>query len=161
LPPDPGVHDSYWDRWTALGFHRSFRGESAEVYNLSQLICESERAEVVARALGTIGGLAIRGWCLTLPTSTKELMKRWRREGDSVATFVEECTEEIVDADSARQWTKSSELFRRYRDFCADSEFKPVSSTNFGKRIKSLGIDHITSDGMRYARRLRAAGRSM
>ena len=156
LPPAPGVDPSYWDRWSVLEFRVSFRGTKNEVRGLADQL-RREHPGIVARALETLGELRARGWTLTEPTSSSALMQRWRREGDSVAAFVEESTERVPSESPASHWSTVQPLFERYVSFCRSSGFSPVNVTNFGKRLRSIGVSYERSNGSRYALRFRGA----
>lgn len=160
LPPAPGVHEAFWDRWTVLGFDRVFRGESGEIKNLAGEIIAHELPGVIARAIKALRGVIDRGWAYTVPKSTTGLMAEWRREGDNVAAFLDECTVPIAEVTATVSWPRSSDIYSAYREFCQSNGFRPLSHTNFSRRLQGHGIPIHRSNGSRLGLRLHSDWRA-
>jgi phage/plasmid-associated DNA primase len=83
----------------------------------------------------------------TQPPSSQLALAAWRGEADAVAIWVTTaCTQ---DTDRA-EWWKASALFERFIDWVRKNHFTPCSSKTFGARLRELGVESKTSNGVHY-----------
>jgi putative DNA primase/helicase len=73
---------------------------------------------------------------LNAPSSVKDATGSFRSESDTVGQFVESACQRKQGAR-----TLSSDLFKGYREWCANSSCEPVSSSQFGKSMTRLGFE--------------------
>lgn len=160
LPPAPGVSEAFWDRFVAMEFNRIFRGTSKEQMGLAERILETELPGVVAWALGGVQRLVrYQGLEYTIPSSAAALLKRWRRVGNSVTAFFEDCTIPFAEA-VVSKWPRPSELYPEYVEFCSRIGAKPAGLDKFSLRAKAAGIEKGRSNGPRLRCRLRVGLRT-
>lgn len=97
-----------------------------------------ELAGIFNLALNGLRRVLKRGGLSRVKTM-EESKAAYRRDGDTVATFAEEC----VKSESTR--TPSDQLYSAYRNLCFQSGMKPLSKQNFARRLKiemtKRGID--------------------
>lgn len=66
------------------------------------------------------------------PSSSVALKAQWRMESDQVQVFLASCVME--------GWTSAIDLYSQYRGWAIQHGHSPLSSTRFGRRLKSLKV---------------------
>lgn len=90
------------------------------------------------------GCLEWQGSGLAKPDIVKAATTQYQREEDVVGRFIDECCE--VEEGASVQ---AGKLFDAYMNWCKSNNHKPLSSTNFGKRIGDR-FEKKKSNGMLY-----------
>ncbi len=145
-PSVPGAHASFWDRWLCMQIDRRIRGTDMEERELATRIIAEDLPGIVAWALEGAERLLAQDR-FTQPPSSQLALAAWRGEADAVAIWVTTaCTQ---DTDRA-EWWKASALFERFIDWVRKNHFTPCSSKTFGARLRELGVESKTSNGVHY-----------
>jgi putative DNA primase/helicase len=134
LPAHGDQSEGFWRRIVLLQFNNTF-DENADTTQreLWKEIVDSELPHIVHSGIqGALRLLKNEGY--TIPPSSNEIKRRWRKETDSVAAFVRECCE-VVDEPAA----PTSELYFIYNSWCRQSGRRIVAKNTFGERLKKLG----------------------
>ena len=152
LPPVPGAHDSFWDRWMILELTRQFRGTAGEVKDLGKNIAQHERAGIVRWALeGARQVFEQDGY--SVPESSRALLAQWGHEADSVARFAHHELEPLPASAPHSHGLTDEELFadpvRGYMSWCARKNLKSCSEPEFARRIKNAGLGKKQKSGSR------------
>ena len=153
LPPAPRCGDAYWDRWTIIGFHRTFRDTPVEEKNLAETIIKRELPQIASWATVGATRLLEQDGRYTEPESTKVLKRRWMREADTVALFFEECTSPVRDTVASR-WPTKTQVYSLYSEWAKANGFKPCGGKEFRKRAEGIDVEVRPSNGVRYGCRL-------
>jgi P4 family phage/plasmid primase-like protien len=145
-PSVPGAHASFWDRWLCMQLDRTIRGTDDEELELADRIVSEDLPGLIAWALQ--GARRLLGQDrYTIPESSAMAMAAWRGEADAVAVWVSTaCSRE----GALCQWSKASWLFERFIDWSRKNHFAPCSSKTFGARLRELGVESKTSNGVHY-----------
>ena len=142
LPPVTDHSDGFWRRWLALDFPRRFRETDAD-YD----------PEILAKVMVELPGIACWVVAGAAPLIARKryaelaasdaVLDEWRCDSNSVAMFASERLDK--DADGR---LPSTDLYRAYVAWCLESGFKPVNTTNFGKRLTSVGYEKRKTGGI-------------
>jgi len=132
LPSVPGAHAAFWDRFIVLDFDKSVRGTDAQVEQLAKKILAAERAALVRWCID--GALrALERGRYDIPASVDVLLREWAGEADGVSSWVGELTRPGED-----EWTDSSLLYERYREWATKTGQHPVSQKVFSRRLRHI-----------------------
>ena len=132
----PGVRDmtaGFWRRWIVLTFDRQFE-ESEMERGLAGRIISTELAQIASWAVEGASELAARGHFVS-PKSSEEAVRLWRQQADQVASFLDQRCK--VD-DTYEEY--ASTLYQSYSEWAGSNGHRRMSSVNFGKRLKALGV---------------------
>jgi putative DNA primase/helicase len=146
-PPTADNSDAFFDRWLILPFDRRYRGTEHEDRDLTaKLTAPGELSGLLNKALDGLDRLRAQGG-FTRAASSERAGKRFRIESDSAAGFCEECCEVRQDARVAKP-----ELFKAYREWCAENNRLPLASVRFSRRLRELHkhLDEVASGGTDY-----------
>lgn len=150
LPPVRDTSAGQWRRLSILTFPNVFSGDSREIDHSSKLM--GELGALAAWAIEAAARLIRRG-AYALPKSSDEEVSKWRRETDSVATWLDERCDE-----TSTPFTTAATLYEDYQSWCPKRGSKPVSMTKWGRRMAALGNEkHKGHVGARYHLVLKAA----
>jgi len=75
------------------------------------------------------------GFVFSETDSTKAELQRYRVDSNSVLSFVEDCCELDIQAETPR-----NQLFESYREYCKASGYSAVSQKNFNKDVESVSV---------------------
>ena len=144
----PGVRDmshGFWRRWVVLPFTREF-SEAEQDRGLGAAL-RDEREAIASWAIEGAVSLVAAG-CYSVPASSDQAVSEWRSVADVVSRFVAERT---VRTDSPR--TKAADLYSAFQRWANENGHpRSLSSVNFGKRLKKLGvISTRKTDGIFYS----------
>ena len=143
----PGVRDmseGFWRRWLIIPFDRIFAPHEQDK-ELAAKIIASELPGVVAWFVRCALD-AIKAGRFAVPTESIVMRDRWRHEADRVSMFLEE------RASSKPGYTAASILHQVFLSWCNQGGYRALNQTNFGKRLKRLGIGKKrTSGGWHYS----------
>jgi putative DNA primase/helicase len=68
--------------------------------------------------------------------AVRQQINIYKRQSDSVRLFLDEY-EYIADSD---RYTALKDLYREYKAFCSEDNYRPVNSRNFKKRLEGYGL---------------------
>jgi putative DNA primase/helicase len=140
----PGTSDhtkGFWRRFLVITFNRCFSGDPEKDPEIADKILRHERQGLLTWLVG--GAVALRrAEDYTTPISHGLALAAWKKDADTVAMFVEACTE---PADVAAG-TKSTALYEVYRPWCEECGYKPLAINKFGERLHGLGYDKANHD---------------
>ena len=142
-PPTTDSSDGFFRRWLIVPFDRRFDGDKADRHILDRLAAASELSGLLLRGLRGLPELRKRG-AFMATDATETAAQRFRVDADSVAGFFEDACE---FEDGARVAQKH--LFARYREWCQDSNRRPLGKQNFNARVAAHGIEKTTYNGTR------------
>jgi putative DNA primase/helicase len=156
-PPTPDSSDAFFRRWLILPFERNFAGhEDRQV--LGRLTTPAELSGLLNLGLEALPQLRDRGRFTATAATTKAAAK-FKVDSDSVAGFLDERCEVLLDARIAKP-----ALFRAYRSWCEDNNRQPLSAQRFNRRIRALidqaQRDEVTVSGTEYWTGLTLRGES-
>jgi phage/plasmid-associated DNA primase len=141
-PAAPGVSNAFWDRWVAIRFERRFRDTEVVIKDIGRTIASTETGALVKWFLDAGRELLVRGR-YTIPSSSISIMGEWRAEGDSVAAWRAAATEHC-NLPEPKHWMSAATAYADYKMWCDTNGFRGVvNSTNFGKRLKTAGIESV------------------
>lgn len=129
-PASDDQTDAWFDRWVIVPFNNRFEGTSDDPHVLARLVTADEMSGLLRHAIDGLRRLMLRGR-FELPESVKAENARYRREIDTVRTFVEdECTLDPTES------IDRSELFKRYIEWCRSSRRIPVTNSRFYQSLQ-------------------------
>lgn len=131
LPAVNDYTDGFWRRVAIIECNRTFKPEEQDKELPAKL--KAERNAIIAWALeGAVRALA--NGKLTLPASSEAAKRRWRNEADQVRPFMAECTEPT----DGTVTTPAGELYQAYDSWARRNGHRAMTSTKFGRRVKSI-----------------------
>ena len=120
--------EGYYRRLLILPFNRQFSKEERDP-KLKHKIAASELDGIFLWALNGLTRLRKRGY-FEESTSMLTMKDAYRKENNNVIIFVEErCVLDLQDEIS------KDELYQAYRNWCLDSEYRPLSKIIFGREL--------------------------
>lgn len=141
----PRVLDSshgFFRRLIILDFPRIFK-EHEQDPDLSAKL-ETEQAGILAWAVEGLQRLLERGR-FDVPESAKNIVAEYKATSNPVEMF------KAHHLEHCDHGTCKKEVYREYREYCAENGFKPLNSAYFGRRLKALGVgDRKTKGHGRY-----------
>lgn len=130
----PGTADhtnAFWRRFLIVEWNRTFpAGHPMRDDTLKEALVASEMAGIAAWAVAGASRLLARG-AFTLPASHHTLLRTWRVEVDSVASFLEECC--VID-DCER--TPMREIYPFFKKWCEEAGRRAIANSTFGRRLR-------------------------
>lgn len=131
-PPTPDSSDAFFRRWLILEFERRFDANRADRRLLEKLTAPAELSGLLRRGLEALPSLRERG-AFSTTEATALAAERFRVDADSVAGFLGDACELDPEARTPRP-----RLFAAYREWCQDSNRKPLGKQRFNRRIPHL-----------------------
>jgi putative DNA primase/helicase len=133
-PPTADSSDAFFDRWVILPFEQKHRNtKHCDSNIIDKLTTPSELSGLLNRALDGLERVH-KQHGFTRIEGSENAAERFRVDSDSVAGFLEErCS---VEDDGKR--IGKPELFRAYRDWCADNNRTPFGAARFNRRLLEL-----------------------
>jgi putative DNA primase/helicase len=136
IPKSSDVTDGFFRRWIIIPFPNKFEGKKRDTKLIEKLI--------TPLALSTLLNLAIEGLkrleknCgFTENETTRKMLQQYRKDTDSVGTFINEC---CVIEEIARFSIK--DMYRAYELFCHANGYKAHNNSDFNKQLKEKsGLD--------------------
>lgn len=102
---------------------------------LEAYIIENELDIVLHWAVEGLRRLSNSKWNLTEGAATKEAMEEYKLDSDSAYAYFVDCIREQPD-----NHLLFSAVYENYTWWCNENGIKPVNGSNFGKRLKALGV---------------------
>jgi putative DNA primase/helicase len=134
--------EAMFDRWIVVPWEAKFRGTEAEDRDLmAKLATPAELSGILNFALGGLQRLLRRGR-FAPPQLADQALDEFRQRADLVRVFLDE-------ADLANR-VERVELFGEYRNWCLQTEHRPMTRNQFYNRIRRIGIAEVKSGGVRY-----------
>lgn len=81
---------------------------------------------------------ALKRRTFTETDSMKTELKDWLEGNDTVAMFIKEATETVLDS-----YTEAADLFSAYKSYSMSSNYKPLGRNKFYDRIEELGYERV------------------
>jgi putative DNA primase/helicase len=132
MPHTRDFTEALFRRATVLWFNNTFKDGARDPHLKDRL--SAELPGILALALGAIAGVLQRN-AFTVPASSTEAAREWRRDVDQVAQFVEECCYASPGTGIA-----SAELYMAYDTWADEAGVKHhLSRKSFTDRIVRLG----------------------
>ena len=158
LPPVYTLSDSFWLRWVLVDFPYQFlpekelqcvsEGAVSKVKPQDQSIIEKITTQ---EELDGFLNFALEGLerleqnrDFSQTDTAAEVRKRWQRQSNSVAAFIEDCVEESAD-----DYISKREFVKRYKEYCDTHRAKQMSDQTIKITLKEkLGVSesHIRVD---------------
>jgi putative DNA primase/helicase len=137
LPSDVEQTEAFFRRFLVIPFAVTVP-EAEQDKTLAAKIISKELPGVFAWVLRGLDRLNKQKKFSHCPEAEASL-KKYRRESDSVALFIEE-GENGSYIPSTEAYLKQDTMYSEYRSFCSDSGFKAVSARKFKERLEKLGF---------------------
>ncbi|NOT64420.1 MAG: DNA primase [Acidobacteria bacterium] len=134
LPRDVEFTEAYFRRWLIVPFDVTIEKEKRNP-NLAREIIAEELPGVFNWVLEGLKRLLAQGK-FTECQKVKDALASYRRESDSVATFLVD-EKWIADPNSR---TTLGNLYTDYKSYCSDNGYKALGRNKFGKRLELNGI---------------------
>lgn len=117
-----------------LNLNRKFGEAEADVQLIDKLL--AELPGILARVVRAFAGVIERGG-FTVPDSSAEALKAWRRDSDQVAQFVDE----MCEVKAGHGPVTHAELFNTFKEWTQDQNIRhSVSGKAFTARLEALGL---------------------
>jgi putative DNA primase/helicase len=151
LPRIIGDDQALWDRVRIVPFMQRFvdMPVTANEHKRDPLLLRRLRMEASGiLAWAVRGAIAWRTQGLQTPNVVGDATADYRRTEDTIGHFLEEATCQDREAIGER----ACDAYEAYQTWCQGNGHRPLSMTNFGKALKSRGIEkERTRDGIRYS----------
>lgn len=134
LPTDVEHTPAYFRRFLIVPFSVTIP-EAEQDKQLAHKIITSELSGVFNWVLDGLRRLLKQGR-FTDCDAVQQQLDLYKRQSDSVRLFLDEY-DYTPDVD---QYTALKDLYREYKSFCSEDNYRPVNSRNFKKRIEGYGI---------------------
>ncbi|MBD0778246.1 DNA primase [Maribacter sp. ANRC-HE7] len=135
LPKDVQHTRAFFRRFLVIHFDVSIPDNKKDV-NLSKKITQNELSGVFNWVLDGLKRLLAQS-DYTKCEAIEKALDQYKKQSDSVKQFIDE--EGYEPSNNAYTLLKS--LYQEYRRFCSEDGFKPVSKTNFSKRLAHYNIN--------------------
>jgi putative DNA primase/helicase len=145
-PPTPDNSDAFFRRWVVMPFERRFDGKGADRNLTAKLTTDKELSGLLNKGIERLPDLRKRG-AFTLTEASMSAADRFRVDADSVAGFLDDQCDL-----SAGLRTPQADLFPAYRNWCSESNRRPLGKQRFNRRLLELApsILDLKSGGVRY-----------
>jgi P4 family phage/plasmid primase-like protien len=130
LIPSRDRTDAFYRRWLIIPFERSFKGETADKDLKAKL--REELSGILNRALSGLRRLFSNGR-FSEPPAVKVAIEEYRRENDTVASFV---VDRVVDDPDGTIEKKI--LYSKYRFWCEGEGVRPVTQKQIKASLKHI-----------------------
>lgn len=137
LPSDTEQSEAYFRRFVIIPFKVQIP-EAQQDKGLAKRIIANELPGVFAWVIAGLERLLQRG-NLSACAEAEALLLQYRRESDTVVQFIEEGDDGRY-VPSLCEYVKQEELYLRYRTFCSEGGFRPVSVRKFKERLEKIGF---------------------
>ena len=138
------------ERFYVLPFTRCFTEEERDP-DLKEKIIKNEMEVIFNWAVTGLKRLLTRGH-FDAPERCIISMQNYIMDNDTVQFWIEQ---EEMKADGDKNFVKGNVLYKYYREFCIDANYKPLSMGVFYKQLVSKGYQKTASDGYRGFKGLR------
>lgn len=152
LPTVPDADEPFWQRLLCVPFDRVFRGTKDENKRMVEEILATEKKVMVRWALAGAQRLLAQGRYTICPAGDA-VIAEWRGGVNPVAQFLSERTAPADPKVVASKLPTLKEVFEAYQKWCMEAGHKSSSRTQFGKRLRALGLLQV-SNGNRVAVRM-------
>jgi len=140
----PKVNDAshgFWRRWIKVDFNRKFKrnpdpdkNEGPRELNLAERIIDEELKGVVAWMVEGAKRTYRKGH-YDVPSVCREALGEWKHGSSPMSAWM------FDNTDDEGGWTKASDLYAHYENWCTMRNHRPMSQTNFGRILKGeIGI---------------------
>lgn len=144
LPKIRGTDFAIWRRVRVIPFDRSFRGSEVDKMLPTKLAQKHEKECILFWLVQ--GALRYYHEGLREAYSVTSATESYRRNEDILGRFIDERIEMIPGTKCS-----ASDLHSAYTVFCEEEGFTPANPTEFGRQLKSIGIEKKrTSAGVQY-----------
>ena len=139
FPATADITDAFFRRFIIVPFTRNMQNAACHVPEIGKRIAAREQQGLAVWSIEGARRLQQQGRYTESETSTG-LIKQWRIDNDKVALYIDEHCDRIADDESGYKGTKAKILYKRYKEWSTDGNFKPVSSKTFSKRMDAIGL---------------------
>ncbi|MCB0828869.1 MAG: hypothetical protein KDB62_08695, partial [Solirubrobacterales bacterium] len=131
-PATSDSSDAFFRRWLIFEFNHRFEGSKADRRLIDRITTGRELSGLVNEGLGRLPALLDRGH-FTVGDSSQAAADRFRIDTDTVAGFFNE----VCRIEPGGSTPKAS-LFPAYKDWCFESNRRPLGKQNFNRRVQEL-----------------------
>lgn len=154
LPPTRDASHGFWRKVTVIAFNRLFTEAEQDKYLYDYLVA-NELSGIAAWAIEGGRRLCAQGH-FSQVASSEDIKQAWRREGDVVLRFIDECCTDPPDGElpKLQSETDIDALYQDYRAWCRYTGHVKYMLTKhaFAKRLNRHGYTARPSNGKRYYR---------
>lgn len=145
----PGTRDQskgFWRRFVVIPFNNQFNEKNKDIHLAQKL--ESEQQGIITWMIQGASRALEQGH-YTIPESSEVVSRKWKRDSDVVALWLEECTEKSQTAASR---TQGQRLWTSFDSWRQSNRYSPMGSRTFYRRLQNLvGKPHRTKAGKLYS----------
>ncbi len=142
--------DAFWRRWICFEF-KNVIPENERIPDFDQKLIKAELPQILAWTMVGAQRIVQRGGRVELTDTHHRMIGEWKNNSSSVREFLND--PDAVTIENGFR-TKRSHLYRRYKTWCGDSNFKPISKPGFYREIEragDIGVGLAEINGQRYA----------
>jgi putative DNA primase/helicase len=132
VPPTADNTSAYFRRWQVVPFERTFHEDEMDRALFSKLTTPAELSGILNRSLEVLPDLLARG-SFSPSSASERAGEAFRTDSDSVAGFIAEALQVDPDARAVQ-----STVFPAYRDWCEESNRRPLGKQKFNRRLREL-----------------------
>lgn len=157
LPITKDFTDAFFRRFVICPYERDMIAAACHVEDIGKKIAATERQAIVSWTVeGALRLQRQKGY--TTPKVGTEVLSGWRTSSDNVALFVEDACD-VVESDDARDGTKGSVLYGRYKEWTKINGYEALGNKNFSSRMEMLKLKvRKANDGNYYPVSLKRRG---
>lgn len=134
LPRVGANDDGIWRRLIVIPFNATITGDG-DIKNYADFLVENAGGAILAWILEGAKKVIARDYHTPFPKVVQAAIDTYRENNDWMQHFLDECCD-VEDGLSER----SGELYRKYREYCAQSGEYPRSTTDFYSEIEKRGF---------------------
>jgi putative DNA primase/helicase len=133
LPHDVEHSNAFFRRFLIIPFNVIIPNDKQDI-GLARKIIDNELSGVFNWALSGLDRILVNRK-FTECKAAREALDQYRKESDSVAMFIDE--NDYIPSEE-KEYEPLKDLYDRYRGYCSDDGYRPVSKQNFRKRLQMV-----------------------
>jgi putative DNA primase/helicase len=145
--------DAWFRRWIILPFTQKFDPDRADPFLANKLTTTNEMTGLLVAAVHGLRRVMERGR-FDAPAAIEDASSRYRDRLDTIRAYLDEECEF-----GAELFISRSDLYRQYKEWCAEQGRMAVSATNFNDRLLARHGDLVQLKAVRGERRWSGIGR--
>lgn len=132
LPATRDITEGFFRRWIIIPFPNQFKKHHANPNLIHKLTTPEALSTLLNYAIQGLNRLEVNGH-FTESETINNLLNEYKKESDSIATFVEE----KCDLGAWGECTSTKELFEAYEKWCVEMDYSTIKKREFNKRIQT------------------------
>jgi putative DNA primase/helicase len=137
LPKETETTEAFFRRFLIIQFDVKISEEEKDI-NIANKIIRNELPGVFNWALEGLQRLMVQQE-FTKCEKAEIALREFRKQADSVQLFIEE--NNYISSEIFKE--SLTDLYRRYKEFCKEDNYKPLGKVRFSKRFEGKGFQKI------------------